>query len=114
MAQVEVYTTQGGAWRWRIRNDDDSTQQVNTANDRSEAIAAARAAAGGERTELFDANGESYGFAVKPPSMRVVLLRSDGSLYGELDPAPSSGDGTPQIVTIDPTQTTDTSEQIDG
>jgi hypothetical protein len=37
-----------------------------------------------------------------PVDCRVVLLREDGSEYGELDAAPSTGGGAPQIVNLSP------------
>lgn len=93
-AQIEVFPD-GGKWRWRERDADGKAGDDSGADTRSETIRKARNAAEvEERVELFDGDGNSHGLSPKRPGrVRVVLLRNDGSEYGELDAGPSAGRG---------------------
>lgn len=88
--QIEVVPAGDGTWGWRKRVDD---QVVDGASceTRREAIDAARAARGDELVTLTRADGSEAGTARLGGGMRIVLLRGDGSEYGELDPAETSG-----------------------
>jgi hypothetical protein len=66
----------GDGWNWRCGD-----REGDGYDTRREAIAAARA----ERDHEA-----------------VVLMRPDGSVYGELDPASGAFSGEPHDVTIDP------------
>lgn len=92
--QVEVFPLKNGHWRYR-----DGEKQSESIETRGEAITAAREAAGVGVREVFDGDGKSLG-TVKSTGRRVVLLRLDGSVHGELD-APSTGSGA-QLVNIAP------------
>lgn len=91
--QIEVFP-EGDKWYYRehtaaggYRNKSDSF------DDRGSAIAGARGEASVPAVEeLYNAGGEPRGISPKRPgALRVVLLRADGSEYGELDAGPSAG-----------------------
>jgi len=90
--QIEVFPD-GGKWRWRERDGKGKAGDQSGADSRSETIRKARDAAGVAPSEqLFNADGEPRGVTPKRPGrVRVVLLREDGSVYGELDSGPSAG-----------------------
>jgi len=70
MDQYEVFP-KGDGWNYRVRKAGKSAGTGDGFGSRSEAIGAARAASDGE--------------------LRLVLLRKDGSMVGELDGPRSSG-----------------------
>lgn len=90
-----------GKWHWE-RREGNKVVDSGSAKDRSKAVADGRKAAGIEETALFTEDGERYGVARSQGHCRVAFFREDGSEYGELDGAPSSEGGTPQIVQIAP------------
>lgn len=74
--QIEVYPDKAEEWRWRRRaaNNRKSATSGEAFSSRSAAIKAAR--------------------EERKPDERIVLLRQDGSLVGELDHAVGSGEAT--------------------
>jgi len=70
MDQYEVFP-KGDGWNWRLRKSSRSVETGDGYDTRSEAIGAAR-----------DEN---------PGDVRLVLVRKDGSMVGELDGPRSSG-----------------------
>lgn len=98
-AQIEVFPD-GGKWRWREVTANGKAGDHSGADSRSETIRKARDAAGVvPSVELFDADGNSHGMSPKRPGhVRVVLLREDGSEYGELDAGPSAGSEQMAVV----------------
>lgn len=98
-AQIEVFPD-AGKWRWRERDEKGKAGDQSGADSRSETIRKARDAAEvAQPVELFDAEGNSHGLSPKRPGRaRVVLLRDDGSEYGELDSGPSAGSGQTAVV----------------
>lgn len=87
MDRIEVTPLKSG--KWKVSGESGSF------DDRSQAIAVAREKAGVR--DLFDADGNRAGNT--PPQATVVLMRPDGSVYGELY-APAMGGG--QTVSINP------------
>lgn len=81
MGQIEVYPQKNGAWRVRRRGEGDKAQNIG------ESVEA--------RREAVDAALEA-----REHGEAVVLLRPDGSVYGELHHAES--DGGQQDVSIEP------------
>ena len=76
MATLRVFPNKSGGWRW----DRDGQKASSSFDTRREAIDAAR--------------------AEKTPEDNVVLLRADGSVYGELDHAIKAPGG--QNVDLEP------------
>lgn len=104
MEQVEI-KPEGGQWTWRHVDDDKTEVASGSCEDRTTAIAEGRKAAGGRRVMQTDTEtGEEVGETQLPTTCRVVLLRPDGSEYGELDPGPQA-DGPAQEVDIEPVET---------
>lgn len=104
MEQIEIYPA-GGQWYWRHVNEDGSSQDSEPYADRNEAIAEGRRRVGGESVDLISkVTGEKVGEQRTRTGCRVVLLREDGSEYGELDPPPSSDEQqeNAQNVTLEP------------
>jgi hypothetical protein len=91
MERYEVFPKAGG-WCWRF-----GSQQSKKFDTRAEALADVFKHRGDER--LYDAEGNSPG-ALRGPDA-VVLLREDGSVYGEIDHEVRHG-GPPQYVTLKP------------
>lgn len=98
VSEVQVCPTKSG--KWTVEADG---KKVGTFEDRKSAIAEARAAAGGTSEELFDANGKLAG-TVETPGARVVLMRPDGSEYGELQAPPGNPDGAQRLSITPATQ----------
>lgn len=73
---------------------------------RSEAIAAAKNARGDTTEDLFRADGSLAGTNVVRGPEAIVLLRPDGSVYGELDHELGEGKN-PQRITLTPASETD-------
>lgn len=97
--QIEVLPLEDGTWEWRKRIDDRIVASVGGKEaSRSEAIAAARSARGDEEVQLVRGDGSTAGTARIGGGLRVVLLRSDGSEYGELDHGSSVGQA--QAITL--------------
>lgn len=87
----------GDGWNWR-KGDESGAGYA----DRGAAIEAARDARGDKRTPLFFEDGSKAGVVVEhrgPEAM--VILRADGSVYGELDHELVEG-GAPQFKDISP------------
>jgi hypothetical protein len=99
--QIEVYP-QKDKWYWRRREGKSIAAKCRASGyaDRAEAIAEARKERGGE-VNLVDDDGKKVGRA-SLGGLRVVLLRADGSEYGELDAPASSSNGQAQRVTLTP------------
>jgi len=70
MDRYEVFP-KGDGWNWRLRKSSRSVETGDGYDSRSEAIVAAR--------------------EENPGDVRLVLVRKDGSLVGELDGPRSSG-----------------------
>lgn len=100
---IEVFPKEDGQWSWRRRDEGGKATDKPDSDfpDRRTAIGDARHAAGATRRETFYDDGKSAGVKSTPTQEQVVLLRLDGTLVGELDPAPSRG-GTPQHVSLTP------------
>lgn len=104
MDQIEVVPFEDGTWNWRVRVDGSVAEEGDGGHTRADAVAAARAYNGDEELTLTRADGSAAGKERRrrPEALRVVLLRVDGSEYGELDPAPSTATGPPHEVTLTP------------
>jgi hypothetical protein len=113
--QYEVYPEANGddppTWNWRLRADDRTKSKGDGYAERGAAIAAAREANGAQVVNLTRDDGSSAGVAKLPGKLRVVLLRLDGSEYGELD-GPVGTSATPQVVTLTPVEVSDTAQQV--
>jgi hypothetical protein len=109
--EVRVYPDED-QWAYALVEDDE-VLETHEADDQRSAFAGARAIGGHETIELFDADGNPVGTA-KKPGCRVVVLRRDGSEYGELEPAESTAGGTPIRVSIEPViETSEATEMKD-
>lgn len=105
----EVFPCDDG-WSFRLVDDEGNELETGGSFDGWKlASQAARDHRGDQREALyrmnddggFDEVGTLVGF--RGPE-RIVLLRADGSLYGEIDHAIAEG-GTPQLVSIAPAST---------
>jgi hypothetical protein len=103
--QIEVLPTEDG-WIWRKRLGDEVVVNGDPVVTRSEAIEAARTANGSEKLERRRTDGSLHGIEYTQGGLRVVLLRRDGSEYGEIDRPPSTG-GNSQILNLTPAVETD-------
>lgn len=102
--RYEVQPVEDG-WVWRLTGSDEGDQH----NERATAIAAARAHRGDTRTALYTSDGTLHSENVeRGGNEALVLLRADGSVYGELDHAisPPGSDGSPQRVSLPSADTT--------
>lgn len=106
-SRYEVFPRNEG---WRYRSPDG--HESKKFETRAEALAAAREARGDDRQEIFDAAGVSLGEHVlsRGPEA-IVLLREDGSLYGEIDHEIVDGAGS-QAVSVTPAG--ETGEAVNG
>ena len=105
---IEVYPDKSGEWRWRKKagNGDVTADSGEGYESRAGAIAAARAEAGGKTYNLTDPDtGEVEGQRTEAPNEQVVLLREDGTVVGELDPAPAAPDSEDTHISVDPIDT---------
>lgn len=119
MDRYEVYPVEaddGYEWSWR-RSDEDG-KELRASEDsfasRGDAIAAARADRGDGDEELFRSDGSSAGKVSNRGPESLVLMRPDGSVYGEIDHA-IVGDSaaSPQVITIEPAEVSDSAEKED-
>lgn len=100
--RFEVFPVDG-EWSYQYRFAHGDTQERGqNYPTRSEAIAACKVARGDVDEELFRADGTSLGHAVSRGREAIVLLRPDGSLYGELDHEERQATGAAQRVSIKP------------
>lgn len=101
--QYEIVPFADETWGWRKRVGGEVVEQEVGYSCRKDAITEARTQNQDEVLSLVNAAGETVGKTTirKPDALRVVLLRLDGSLYGELDHGPLSG-GTPHRITLTP------------
>ena len=101
--QIEVYPDKAGEWRWRRRaaNGKISADSGEGYSARGSAIEAARAERGDTKlTEVRDDGTEAGVRYERGDDERIVLLRADGSMHGELSPpAPVGG---AQTVDLEP------------
>jgi hypothetical protein len=113
--QIEVFPQDDGRWNWQKRIDGDVQETGNGYQDRSSAIEAARAGRGDEVLNLVRDDGSVAGTTrvSRGEGLRVVLLRADGSEYGELDPA-GSPSPTATLLTLTPAGTTSEAVRLDG
>jgi hypothetical protein len=92
----------GEKWSYRVRSEDGKAgKQGKTFAGRADAIAAAKEARGDKQEELFRADGSPAATIESRGPEAIVLLRPDGSVYGELSHAVRAG-GKPQVVAITP------------
>ena len=111
--RYEVFP-EGEQWSYRYRTEQGKAEgRGENFATRSEAIAAAKAARGDKNEELFRADGSAVGNAVTRGPEAIVLLRPDGSVYGELDHEERTG-GTPQRVTLTPANEKTEAVNVDG
>ncbi len=82
--RIEVAPNDDGTWRYQ-RRDGDVVFALAEVETRLDAITAARENADG---------------------LQVVILRADGSCYGEVHPAASTATGPPQRFTLTPVEVT--------
>jgi hypothetical protein len=99
----------GDEWGYQRRSDEgEITESESGYADRKEAVAAARLARGDKIEELFrmddDGNFESIGLStISRGDESLVLLRPDGSVYGEIDHEVNKDSSqNPQHVSITP------------
>lgn len=102
--QFEIVPSEDGTWAWQKRIDGVITDGESGFELRADALAIARDLNGDEVLDLRRADGElvRQQRERKSDALRVVLLRLDGSEYGELDPPPSPATGEPHRVTLTP------------
>lgn len=111
MDQIEVVPVDDG-WEWQKRVDGGVVEGGVGYPDRSSAIAAARDARGDIIADVVH-DGVKIGETAINGDLRIVLLRRDGSLHGELYPAKGNG-GPAQHITLTPAGETDEAVRIDG
>lgn len=112
ITQVEVFPAGdpiGSEWAYSVKPGEEASNPFPT---RAEAIEAARYAAGQRIEKLYRSDGTVYGEA-RTPGARVVLLRPDGSEYGELDPPPSAATGPPQVIQLEPLDAEHSAEEVE-
>lgn len=97
--EIHVRPREDGTWDVYATDRSDETGNFDT---RSEAIAAAREANGRKAVTVTDEDGNNVGSGFVGGKLRVVLLRPDGSEYGELDPPASESSGPIKQVTLTP------------
>jgi len=103
--QYEIVPLDDGSWRVDLRQED-AVKKGAEFEIRREAIQAAREANGTRDLTVSDENGRPVSTVRQYGPLRVVLLRPDGSEYGELDHAQGTG-GYPQYVNLTPAPLTD-------
>lgn len=99
--QFEVFPLEDGKWIWQHRVGGDVVESGKPVSSRADAYAGAQEARGDVVTPLLHMNGSPAGEARTRGPQRIVLLRKDGSLYGELDHELKAG-GPAQHVSIVP------------
>lgn len=102
--QFEIVPCEDGTWGWRKCVGGEVVNAEYGYSLRKDALTEARTQNQDEVLFLVNAAGKTVGTTTvrKPDALRVVLLRLDGSLYGELDTGPSPATGPPQHVTLTP------------
>lgn len=102
--QFEIVPAEDGTWGWQKRVGGSVVDEFHGYEARSHTLAEVRAMNGDETLEVRRTNGQLVRTIRdrKPDALRVVLLRLDGSLYGELDPPPSNATGEPHRITLTP------------
>ncbi|RJQ08786.1 MAG: hypothetical protein C4558_07465 [Dehalococcoidia bacterium] len=111
MAQIEVLPVKD-KWAWQRRGDDGKVEgKPKVFDTRAQSIVAAREAAGEERETLYNNDGDPVAER-RVSGERVVLLREDGSEYGQLA-APRVSD-KPQLVTLPVAAEADEAGDLDG
>lgn len=102
--QYEIVPCEDGTWGWRKCVGGEVVKQEFGYSLRKDALTEVRTLNGDEVLSLVNADGETVGTTTqrRKEALRVVLLRLDGSLYGELDCGPSPATGPPQRVTLTP------------
>lgn len=94
--EIQVLPRKNGRWTIVV----DGSENREGFDTRREAIDAARREGGAEEVRIVREDG-SEETVTSTPNCRVVLMRPDGSEYGELNPAPSSS-GPAQTITLNP------------
>ena len=113
MDQIEVVPNKDGTWNWRSRSGGKIVEKGKGYENRADAIAAAREGRGDATFTLTDDAGNVVGTTRASAGPRIVLLRLDGSEYGELDP-PASGGTQAQLVSITPAGSTNEAVKLGG
>lgn len=89
---IELLPAKDGSWHWRKRANDRTTK----------------------KSDSFDTRDEAFEDAlIERETEAIVLLRLDGSVYGEMYHAASSG-GTPQRVDLLAASTRESAVNLDG
>lgn len=111
--QIEIVPIEDGTWERRKRIDGEVVE-THECETRKQAIAEARAANGVKELNVTDQDGNIVGRmrTREDDSLRIVLLRLDESLHGELDPPPSTSTGQPHVVSLTPVSVSDTAQKL--
>lgn len=101
--EIQLYPNNDGSWSWR---KSDAGQELRAAfGTRAEALADARKANGRSVSKIFNEAGDAVGEAVVDGALRIVMLRTDGSFYAEVD-APADYDMPKRArVSVSPAET---------
>jgi len=110
--QYEVFPEEDG-WAWRLRGEDGEVSDASWYGSRTEAISAAQEARGDVVTKLYTADGAEHSEDRQRGWQRILLLRADGSLCGELDHEIRAG-GPPTYVDIHPAEESSEAVSVDG
>lgn len=105
---IELYPHESGDWCWR--RTDQEQGLVTGFKTRGEALADARKANGRSSNPIFNEGGTKVGDAIVDGDLRIVLLRADGTLYGEIDAPKSDSIELPKRVRVTAAESTTTAD----
>ena len=112
-AKPEIHVRPYEDGSWAFYRSDETPKPFGEIETRAEAIKAAREFNGRKPVTVTDADGNAVGNAELPGRLRIVLLRKDGSEYGELDAA-ASAPGTPtQVINLTPATDSNDAESVE-
>lgn len=98
--EIQVTPHDDGSWTV-VATDDPDTVSPNY-DSRGEAIAAARKANGRVNVQVTTPDGKVVGEGSVGGRMRIVLMKLDGSMHGELDAAEKRSGGQAQVFNLTP------------